>query len=59
MSGRKVIVAITQAEAQALLWAWRNLKEANGFHADWKALDRAGDKLQNQLNAVCRKKEGK
>lgn len=51
-AGRKVVVTLTQAETQALIWAWRNLQEADGFHADWKSLERAGDKLQHQLNAV-------
>ena len=52
MSGRKVVVTLTQHEAQSLIWAHGSLLDANGGHPDWRAFDRAVDKLQHQLAAV-------
>lgn len=51
-AGRKVTVTLTQAEAQAVIWGHKSLLDANGGHADWRAFDRAVDKVQHQLAAV-------
>lgn len=45
-------MTLTQAEAQAVIWGHESLLDANGGHADWRAFDRAVDKVQHQLAAV-------
>lgn len=51
-NGRKVRVELTQWEAQAILWAHGLLLDANGDHPDWRAFDRAYNKIEHQLAAV-------
>lgn len=46
---REITIVITRWEAQALVWAHECLLDANGGHPDWRAFDRAVNKIEAQL----------